>query len=39
VAGHLEGMGIRPRFMDKIEGAGITLPPEMFAPVHEGRRR
>jgi pilus assembly protein CpaF len=39
VAGQLEGMGIRPRFMDKIEGAGITLPPDLFAPAHEGRRR
>jgi pilus assembly protein CpaF len=39
VAGHLEGRGIRPRFMDKIEGSGIELPPDIFAPVQEGRRR
>jgi pilus assembly protein CpaF len=39
VAGYLEGQGIRPRFADKIEASGLFLPPEIFAPVHEGRRK
>jgi pilus assembly protein CpaF len=39
VAGYLEGRGVRPRFMDKIEATGISLPPEIFAPIKEGRRQ
>jgi pilus assembly protein CpaF len=39
VAGYLEGRGIRPRFMDQIEAAGLTLPPDLFAPVREGRKQ
>ena len=30
VAGRLRPTGLRPKFMDKIEGAGIHLPPQIF---------
>jgi len=30
VIGRLRATGLRPRFMDKIEAAGITLPPSIF---------
>jgi pilus assembly protein CpaF len=42
VQGSLEGRGIRPRFMDKIEAYGLELPPEIFAPGQKeprGRRK
>lgn len=41
VHGYFTAMGIRPKFMDKIESAGMSLPPDIFAPAGEerGRRR
>jgi pilus assembly protein CpaF len=30
VVGRLRPTGLRPKFMDKIEGAGIHLPPTIF---------
>ncbi|MFW6136365.1 MAG: CpaF family protein, partial [Chloroflexota bacterium] len=39
VDGYFTAMGIRPKFMEKIEAAGISLPPDIFAPAPEGRRR
>jgi pilus assembly protein CpaF len=30
VSGRLRPTGLRPKFMDKIEGAGIHLPPQIF---------
>ncbi|HEY63803.1 MAG TPA: CpaF family protein [Caldilineae bacterium] len=33
VQGYFTGMGVRPKFMDKIEAAGIFLSPSIFAPV------
>jgi pilus assembly protein CpaF len=30
VLGRLRPTGLRPKFMDKIEGAGIHLPPSIF---------
>lgn len=36
--GYFTAMGIRPNFMDKIETAGIELPPSIFAPTQERRR-
>jgi pilus assembly protein CpaF len=32
VSGYLEGQGIRPRFADKIEAAGLALPSDIFSP-------
>ena len=29
--GNLKSMGIRPHFADKLEDAGVTLDPELFA--------
>ncbi|MCK4490541.1 MAG: CpaF family protein, partial [Anaerolineales bacterium] len=31
VLGELVPTGLRPRYMDKIEGAGIHLPPSIFS--------
>jgi pilus assembly protein CpaF len=41
VEGYFTAMGIRPKFMDKIEASGMSLPPEIFAPAPDkrGRRR
>ena len=39
IHGYLDGRGIRPRFMEKLESAGIDLPPDIFAPKGKGRRR
>jgi pilus assembly protein CpaF len=30
VMGRLRATGLRPKFMEKIEGAGIHLPPSIF---------
>ncbi len=35
--GNLKSTGLRPRFLDKIQERGVTLPPEVFAPVPGGR--
>ncbi|MBN1248704.1 MAG: CpaF family protein [Anaerolineae bacterium] len=39
VEGYFTAMGVRPKFMDKIETAGIKLPPTMFNPSREHLRR
>jgi pilus assembly protein CpaF len=35
--GHLKSTGLRPRFLDKLQERGVTLPPEVFSPVPGGR--
>jgi len=35
--GNLKSTGLRPRFLDKIQERGVTVPPEVFAPVPGGR--
>jgi pilus assembly protein CpaF len=30
--GHIKSMGLRPRFLDRLEDAGIKLDPEIFEP-------
>lgn len=37
VVGRLRPTGLRPKFMDKIEGSGIHLPPSIFG-IGERRR-
>ena len=39
VQGHFTATGIRPKFMDKIEAAGIELSPALFSPAQKQRRR
>jgi pilus assembly protein CpaF len=39
VDGYFTAMGIRPKFMDKIEASGLSLAPEIFAPTRDGRGR
>jgi pilus assembly protein CpaF len=39
VLGHFTAMGVRPKFMDKIEAAGIFVSPALFAPSREPARR
>jgi pilus assembly protein CpaF len=36
VQGYFTGTGIRPKFMEKIETAGLYLPPTIFAPSRVG---
>ena len=38
IIGALRASGLRPRFMEKIEGAGIQLPPSIFGIGQRGRR-
>ncbi len=38
VIGELEPTGLRPKFMEKVEAAGIQLPPSIFG-VGQGQRR
>jgi pilus assembly protein CpaF len=35
VISSLEGLGIRPRFMEQINAAGLELPADIFAPARE----
>jgi pilus assembly protein CpaF len=35
--GNLRSTGLRPRFLDKLEEKGVTVSPEVFAPVPGGR--
>jgi pilus assembly protein CpaF len=35
--GTLKSTGLRPRFMDRLQEHGVTVPPEVFAPVPGGR--
>jgi pilus assembly protein CpaF len=39
VEGYFTATGIRPKFMDKIEAAGLSLPPSTFAPVQRRAKR
>jgi len=39
VQGYFTARGVRPKFMEKIEAAGISLPPTVFAPTGRGGRR
>jgi pilus assembly protein CpaF len=38
VLGHFTATGIRPKFMEKIDSAGIKIPAAMFAPARQKRR-
>jgi pilus assembly protein CpaF len=38
VVGRLRATGLRPKFMDKLEAAGINLPPSIFG-IGDRRRR
>jgi pilus assembly protein CpaF len=35
--GGLKSTGLRPRFMDRLQEHGVTVPPEVFAPTPGGR--
>jgi pilus assembly protein CpaF len=35
--GNLKATGLRPRFLDRLQDRGITVSPEVFAPVPGGR--
>jgi pilus assembly protein CpaF len=35
--GNLRSTGLRPRFLDKLQEKGVTVPPEVFAPIPGGR--
>jgi pilus assembly protein CpaF len=35
--GNLKSTGLRPRFLDKLQERGVTVPPDVFAPVPGGR--
>jgi len=39
VEGYFTATGVRPKFMDKIESAGISIPPSYFAPARGRGRR
>jgi pilus assembly protein CpaF len=39
VEGYFTATGIRPKFMDKIDAAGLSLPPSMFAPAQKRAKR
>jgi pilus assembly protein CpaF len=39
ILGRLQPTGIRPKFTDKLEAAGIQLPPEVFGYTPDRRRR
>ena len=39
VDGYFTAMGIRPKFMDKIEASGISLEPDIFVPTRDGQGR
>ncbi|MCZ7572259.1 MAG: CpaF family protein [Ardenticatenaceae bacterium] len=39
VQGHFTPMGIRPKFMEKIEAAGLFVSPSIFAPLHRSGGR
>jgi pilus assembly protein CpaF len=39
VEGFFSSTGIRPKFMEKIESAGIEMSPSIFTPKRPGRRR
>ncbi len=37
--GHFTATGVRPTFMQRLQSAGLTVPPNMFVPVRSGRGR
>ncbi len=39
VLGHFTATGIRPKFMEKIEAAGLGIPAALFVPAKAPRRR
>jgi len=39
VEGYFTAHGVRPKFIDRIEAAGLTVPPSMFNPAREHARR
>jgi len=39
VQGYFTATGVRPRFMDRIHAAGLSLSPSVFMPVRNARRR
>jgi pilus assembly protein CpaF len=39
VQGHFTATGVRPKFADKIEAWGIYLPPNLFTPAREVKKR
>jgi len=39
VQGHFTATGMRPKFADKIEAWGIYLPPNLFTPAREVKKR
>jgi pilus assembly protein CpaF len=38
VLGYFSATGIRPKFMEKIDSAGINVPPAMFVPSRQKKR-
>jgi pilus assembly protein CpaF len=38
VDGYFTATGVRPKFMDKIEAAGLAVPPSSFAPAAQKRK-
>ncbi|MEA3338239.1 MAG: CpaF family protein [Chloroflexota bacterium] len=38
VEGHFTATGVRPKFMDKIQAEGLSVPPSTFSPVQQKRR-
>jgi pilus assembly protein CpaF len=39
VQGHFTACGFRPKFIDKLEGRGISVPPATFTPAPDPRRK
>ncbi len=39
VQGHFSAMGVRPKFMEKIESAGFFVPPSIFTPAQKAAKR
>jgi pilus assembly protein CpaF len=38
VEGYFTATGVRPKFMEQIEAAGLTIPPSSFAPSQQKKR-
>jgi pilus assembly protein CpaF len=39
VEGYLTATGVRPKFAEKIESSGLILPPSMFVPAPQAKKR
>ena len=39
VEGYFTATGVRPKFMDRVEAAGLFVSPNDFAPTREGSKR